>query len=113
MSSNNKKNKNKDNNIISLGKDVELIIYDKSGRQLELSYCKDEEITINKYIGDLPYIILDQAKDLNQKGIDIFDESDPFYNDICFLFNNLIKFIYLFNNYYFHYIYLTIFCGNQ
>ena len=87
LSSNNKKNKNKDNNIISLGKDVELIIYDKSGRELELSYCKDEEITINKYIGDLPYINLDRGKDLNQKGIDIFDESDPFYNDICFPFS--------------------------
>ena len=61
-----------------MGKDIQIIIYDKSGKQLDLSYCKDEQITIMKYIADLPYINLEETKDLYQKGVDVFNKSELF-----------------------------------
>ena len=83
-SNNNLKGNN--NDLISLGKDVQIIIYDKTGKQLDLSNCNDEQITVMKYIADLPYINLEEAKDFYQKGVDVFNESDPFFNDICYPF---------------------------
>ena len=75
-------NKNKD--IINLGKGIEFIIYDKSGNKLDISSIKNEKITIMKYIEDIPYIDLNEAKGLYDKGIDVFNESDSFFNDICY-----------------------------
>ena len=71
--------------LINLGKAIEIIIYDNSGRLSDLS-CENEQITLMKYIGDLPYIDLYKAKDLFQNGIDFFNESEPFFNDICYPF---------------------------
>ena len=86
------KEENKNLNIakdkISLGKDIEVIIYDSTGRKLELSNLANDKITIKKYIGDLSYLDLYNAKFLSEKGIDIFDESDPFFNDICYPFKS-------------------------
>ena len=76
--------RNKD--LINLGKDIELIIYDNLGRKLDLSKCENEQILVAKNIADLPYIDFYKAKDLYQKRIDIFNESDPFFNDICYPF---------------------------
>ena len=76
--------RNKD--LINLGKDIELIIYDNLGRKLDLSKCEDVQILVTKNIADLPYINFYKAKDLYQKGIDVFNESDPFFNDICYPF---------------------------
>ena len=82
------KNKNKNNDLINLGKDIEIIIYDKSGNKLDLSNCKNEKISLMKYIGDIQYIDFYELIDLSQKGIDIFNESDPFFNDICYPFSS-------------------------
>ena len=88
-----KENKNnnleiKNGQIINLGKDIELVIYDKNGHKLELSNCKNEKVSLMKYIGDLPYIDFNKAVDLSKKGIDVFKESDPFFNDICYPFTS-------------------------
>jgi len=75
---------NKDKDIINLGIGIDLIIYDKSGNKLDISSLKNEKITIMKYIEDIPYIDLNEAKELYDKGIDVFKESESFFNDICY-----------------------------
>ena len=82
------KNLNKDKDKISLGKDIEIIIYDSSGRILDLSNLENDKIIIKKNLDDLPYIDMYKAKYLYEKGIDIFDESDRFFNDICYPFKS-------------------------
>ena len=47
-----KSNSESNNNAFDVGKNTQIEIYDKSGRKLELSVCK-EDIKILKYIGDL------------------------------------------------------------
>ena len=77
-------NRNKD--LIDLGKSIKLIIYDSSGRKLDLSKCENEKIIITKKLDDLPYIDFFKSKDLFTKGIDAFNEEDSFFNDICYPF---------------------------
>ena len=83
---NNIKNKslenNKDNSI-SLGKYSQIEIYDFSGRKLDLSVCK-EEIKLLKYIGDVEEININSAKNFDENGIDIFNASSDFFNNLCF-----------------------------
>ena len=80
----NNENQKNENNI---GKNTKLEIYDYSGKELNLSICKDD-IKIIKYIGDVEKIDLDSAKALSDKGIDVFNAADKFFNDICYLFDN-------------------------
>ena len=79
-------NSNEDKSF-NLGKSTKLEIYDYSGRELNLSVCK-EKIKIIKYIGDVEEIDLDSAKVLSDKGIDVFNAKDKFFNDICHPFDN-------------------------
>ena len=76
-----------DNKSFKLGKNTNLEIYDYSGQKLNLSLCKDN-IKIIKYIGDIKELDLDSAKTFSEKGIDVFDASDKFFNDICHPYNN-------------------------
>ena len=80
----NDENKKNENNI---GKNTKLEIYDYSGTELNLSICKDD-IKIIKYIGDVEKIDLDSAKALLDKGINVFNAADKFFNDICYPFDN-------------------------
>ena len=82
----NQNNEDTNNNLINLGKDIQLLIFDKSGIKLDLSDCENEQILITKNLADLPYINLYIAKDLFNKGIDAFNESDSFFSDICYPF---------------------------
>ena len=77
-------NLNKDKDIINLGKGIEILLYDKSGNKLDTSNLKNENITIMKYVGDIPYVDFNEGKNLYQNGIDVFNESDPFFNDLCY-----------------------------
>ena len=53
-----------------------------------MSYC-DEEITIMKLIDDLDDDVnLDEAMELAEKGIDVFNAKDSFFNDICHPFKS-------------------------
>ena len=36
-----------------------------------------------KYIGDVEELDIESAKGLSEKGIDIFNANDDFFNDIC------------------------------
>ena len=58
-----------------------------SGRKLDLSVCK-EEIKVMKYIGDVEELDITSAIGLADKGIDVFNASDDFFNDICQQYDN-------------------------
>ena len=81
-------NTENDNNAIEIGKSSQIEIYDNSGRKLELTVCKDD-IKILKYIGDLKdELYIDTAMNLAESGVDIFDSTDDFFNNICHEYDN-------------------------
>ena len=79
----NKTTENNEDNSITLGKYSQIEIYDFSGRKLDLSVYK-EGIKIMKYLGDVKEIDINSAKNNAELGIDIFDASSDFFNNICF-----------------------------
>ena len=81
---NNRQNKSSDNNdnSISLGKYSQIEIYDLSGRKLDLSVCKTG-IKILKYLGDVETLNINSAKNYADIGIDIFNASSDYFNNIC------------------------------
>ena len=88
MESKKEENKNEsDNNAFNLGKDNHIEVFDFSGNKLDLSVCK-EDITIMKYIGDVEELDMESAMGLADKGIDVFNAADGFFNDICHPFDN-------------------------
>ena len=81
-------NSGNNNNAFDIGKSSQIEIYDNSGRKLELSVCK-EDIKILKYIGDLKEELnIDKAINLAKSGIDVFNASDDFFNNICHEYDN-------------------------
>ena len=74
--------KNINDNSFNLGKNIQIEIFDISGKKLDLSVCK-ENIKIMQYIGDVEELDFDSAKGLSDKGIDIFNAGDNYFNDIC------------------------------
>ena len=84
------KNESSNNNdkSFNLGKITQLEIYDYSGRNLNLSVCK-EDIKVMKYIGDIgDQLDMDSAESLSNQGIDVFNANDDFFNDICHRYEN-------------------------
>ena len=81
------KSENNNDKSFNLGKNTELEIYDYSGKKLNLSICK-EDIKVFKYIGDVEELDIDTAKDFSNQGIDVYNPSDEFFNDICHKYNN-------------------------
>ncbi len=86
-SKNNKSEKNENDKSFDLGKTNQIELYDYSGKRLNLSICK-EDIKIMKYIGDVEELNIESAKDLSEQGIDVFNASDKFFNDLCHYYDN-------------------------
>ena len=86
-----KKEKNEsDNNSdesLNLAKNNQLEIFNKEGRQLDLSVCK-EDVKFFLSLADEGKIDLDFVKSFSEQGIDVFDASNNFFNDICYLYND-------------------------
>ena len=77
-----------DDSSFNLGKNLHLEIYDNSGNKLNLSVCH-EDIKVLKYIGDVEdELNINSAKDYSDKGIDVFNPQDNFFNDICHPYDN-------------------------
>ena len=75
-------------NSFNLGKNNQIEIYDFSGNKLDLSVCK-EDIKIMKYLGDVAEDLnIDSAKSYAESGVDIFNASDGFFNDLCHKYDN-------------------------
>ena len=72
-------NNNNDNSLVNK---VEYQVYDDNKTLLDLSICKDIDIEIS-------YAMKDNSLDMNSisefkdRGIDIFNIDDSFFNDIC------------------------------
>ena len=80
--------KNNSENRYDLGKNTEISIYDFSGKELNLSVCK-EDIKIMKYLADVEELDIETAKTLANQGIDVFNAQDDFFNDLCHKFDNV------------------------
>ena len=89
-----RENNNDENSLADLGKNMQIEVYDISGKKLDLSVCK-EGIKIMKYIGDVEELNIDSAKSLSDEGIDAFNINDEFFNDICHQLKNRSKDIIL------------------
>lgn len=76
------KNLNKKSDCVDIGKEVQVGIYDLSGKKLDMSLC-NQEIIVMKGISDLEDIDLGEAMKLAEQGIDVFNAQDNFFNDIC------------------------------
>ena len=76
-----------ENKSPNLNKITQVEIYDYSGRQLNISVCK-EDLKVMKYIGDIDEINIESAKSLSKQGIDLFNPQDSFFNDICCQYDN-------------------------
>ena len=81
-----------DKNSIDLGNNIKITITDKNGNILDTSLC-DNDFNILKYIGDTNEINLNNAKEFDEIGIDIFNPSDDFFNDKCKYYDNDIDII--------------------
>ena len=67
------KNENNNDNSFNLGKNMNLELYDFSGRKLNLSICQ-ENIKVMKYIDDVvEELNIQSAIDLANQGIDVFN----------------------------------------
>jgi surface protein len=80
----NLKNKNKR----SLVDQVEYKIYDNEQNEVDLSICDSAAIKIQYKITNSSLINLEQIKYFNEKGIDIFNINDTFFNDICYPYSD-------------------------
>ena len=61
---------------------VQYEIYTENGTKLDLNYCKDTPIIIS-YPLNPNAINLSTALLMHEKNIDVFNQNDPFFNDLC------------------------------
>ena len=88
MESKNTKNKIDNNdNSLDIRKNTQIEIYDFSGNKLDLSVCK-EDIKIIQYIKDIEELDIQSAINLANIGVDVFNASDDYFNDICHNYEN-------------------------
>ena len=72
-----------DNSYNNLRKITQVEVFDISGRNLNLSVC-NKEITIMKFINDtLDEEKIKFAENMEKQGINVFNLSDDFFNDLC------------------------------
>ena len=72
----------------SLTNKVQYVVYDENNTLLNLSVCEDQQIRINYAIkGDTDFN-LTKFSQFEEKGIDILNSSDPFFNDICYAYSD-------------------------
>ena len=71
----------------ALTNQVEYGIYDSKKNNLDLSYCKGVPIKVNYEIKDTSLINKTMASYYSEKGIDIYNSKDSFFNDICYSYS--------------------------
>ena len=72
----------------SLTNKVQYVVYDENNTQLNLSVCENEQIKISYAIKDDSNFNLTRYSYFEEKGIDILDSTDPFFNDICYTYSD-------------------------
>jgi len=71
----------------SITNKVQYVVYDENNNQLDLSVCNDEKIKINYALRNDTALDTTKLKNFGDKGIDILNSSDPFFNDICYSYS--------------------------
>ena len=83
---------NNTDNTLTLTNQVEYQIFDKNNNPLDISVCKDTDITINYLMNDKSLATINQnlVKEFKDLDINILDINDKFFNDLCqpFSYNN-------------------------
>ena len=74
----------KNNHSNCLVDQVEYKIYDDNKQSVDLSICNEVDIKVEYKIQNTSLINMDQVKTFNDKGIDVFNIKDTFFNDICY-----------------------------
>ena len=67
----------------ALTNQVEYSVYDNEGNKLNLSVCNEEPIEINYVVSNPELLDTETISYYQNLGIDIFNISDKFFNDIC------------------------------
>ena len=67
---------------------VEYKIYDELGEIINLSVCSDVSIKIEYEIKDTSLLNLEQISNFKDKGIDVFNLKNDFFNDICYPYSD-------------------------
>ena len=75
-------------NLQNAGNNIEILLYDSSGNKLNIPNNIQNKFSVTKYIGNLYFINFNQSKWFYEKGINVFNATDPFFNDICYPFKN-------------------------
>ena len=76
----------KNSNPNCLNEDIEYIIYNQFWERMDLSCCKNAKITIQNKI--LKALDFEKIKYFKNKGIDIFNLEEEFFNDICYSYSD-------------------------
>ena len=77
----------KNSNPNCLNEDVEYMVYNQFGERIDLSCCNNVKITIQNKI-DKASLDLEKILYFQNKGIDIFQLKDDFFNDICYPYSD-------------------------
>ena len=72
----------------SLTNKVQYVVYDENNTQLNLSVCDNQKIEINYAIKNDSNFDFTKFSRFEDKGIDILNSSDPFFNDICYSYSD-------------------------
>ena len=72
----------------SLTNKVQYVVYDQNNVQLNLSVCSDEQIRINYALRENSTLNTTMYSKFHDKGIDILNSSDSFFNDICYSYSD-------------------------
>ena len=67
---------------------VQYVVYDENNTQLDLSVCSTEQIRINYAIKGNSSLDTTLYSSFYEKGIDILNSSDAFFNDICYAYSD-------------------------
>ena len=78
----------KNNHKNCLVDQVEYKVYDNNKNEVDLSVCNDVEIKIEYKIVNSSQLGLEQIIYFKNKGIDIFNINDTFFNDICYPYSD-------------------------
>ena len=76
-------------NNYSLNNQIEYRIYDENKKPLDISICKDTDITIYHSLKEDAFSLLnkDLILEFKKLGINVFDINDPFFKDLCVPFS--------------------------
>lgn len=55
-----------------------------TGERLNLKFCEGEKVEVTVPINNTKGVNVTLAQELADKGIDVYNSSDPFFNDVCF-----------------------------